>query len=474
MRRLPDRRGRFRPARAAGFAAATLVLCAACSVNRAPGEAGAAAAAEVPEPPAAWDADAPAGEVEIGWIASFGDRALAELVQEAQRHNRNLRAAAAGVERARALARQAAKSLRPTVSASAGASASGSATAEQVTAGVEIGWEADVWGRLSASERAAQASAEAAEADYRFARHSLAGGVARGYFLAIESRLQEQLARGQVEALEETLRIVELRYEQGLVGAQDVALARSDLATARDRLLAVEASERGAERALELLLGRYPAAEIEVRASLPALPPDPPAGVPSGILERRPDLVAAERRVAAAFDSLDEARAAALPAIRLTGSLGGASSGLSDLLAPANVAWRAASSLLAPLLDRGASRARIEVATVDQERALALYGDAALGAFGEVEAALDLGVVLKSRRQELEIAAREAAEAYRIADLRYREGESDLLDVLTVRRRVFAADTNLISVQRLLLDQRVDLHLALGGSWDLGGSRELE
>ncbi|MYA08554.1 MAG: TolC family protein [Holophagales bacterium] len=471
MLRQPDGRGRFRPAYATGLVAATLVLSAACSVNRPPEEAAAAVAAEPPAPPDSWDAAAAAvGAVEVGWIDSFDDQALAELVQEAQEHNRNLRAAAAGVERARALARQAAKSLRPAVSASAGASAAGTAAdpaaAEQVTAGLEIGWEADVWGRLSAGRRAAAASAQAAEADYRFARHSLAAGVAKGYFLAIESRLQEDLARSQVEALEETLRIVELRYEQGLVGAQDVALARSDLASARDRLLTVEASERGAERALELLLGRYPAAELKVRASLPELPPDPPAGVPSGILEGRPDLVAAERRVAAAFDSLDEARAAALPSIRLTGSLGAASSGLSDLLAPSNVAWRAASSLLAPLLDRGGRRARIEVATADQERALALYGDAALAAFGEVEAALDLGIVLKSRREELEIAAREAAEAYRIADLRYREGESDLLDVLTVRRRVFAADTNLISVRRLLLDQRIDLHLALGGSWD--------
>ena len=448
---------------------AAFLLLPGCAVNRPPEEATAAAAAEVPEPPEAWTGEEVAGDVQVGWIDSFADPTLAELVREAQEHNKNLQAAAANVERARALARQAGAALKPTTGLSVGGARSGvtgsSNQTDQLTVGVDISWEVDVWGRVRAGRRGAVASAEAAAADFLFAQYSLAAGVARGYFLAIEAGRQEEVAQETVDALEETLRIVSLRFENGMVGAQDVSLAKSDLATARDRLVTVQGSRRDAQRALELLLGRYPAAELEVRESLPTLPPGPPAGLPSEILERRPDLVAAERRVAAAFDAVDQARAARLPAVQLTGSLGGASRGLSSLLDPANLAWRAGASLLAPLFDGGARREQVEIATADQKQSLALYGDAALKAFGEVEKSLDQGVVLSQRRGELEIAAQEAKEAYRIADLRYREGESDLLDVLAVRQRVLAADSNLVSVERQLLDQRVSLHLALGGSW---------
>lgn len=461
---------RWLPSRGFALVAASFILLPGCSVNRPPEQAAAAAAAEVPEPPDAWTGEEEAGEVQVGWIDSFDDSTLGELVREAQEHNKNLQAAAANVERAQALARQAGAALKPSVGLSAGGTRSGvtgsSNQTDQLTLGVDISWEADLWGRVRAGRRGAVASAAAAAADFRFAQYSLAAGVARGYFLAIEAGQQVKVAQETVEALEETLRIVNLRFENGMVGQQEVSLTKSDLATARDRLVTVRGSQRDAQRALELLLGRYPAAELEVRESLPALPPSPSAGLPSEILERRPDLVAAERRVAAAFDVVDQARAARLPAVQLTGSLGGASSGLSSLLDPANLAWRAGASLLAPLFDGGARREQVEIATADQKQALALFGDAALKAFGEVEQSLDQGVVLSRRRGELEIAAQEAKEAYRIADLRYQEGESDLLDVLSVRQRVFAAGTNLVSVERQLLDQRVSLHLALGGSWE--------
>ena len=447
-----------------------VVLLAGCSVNRPPEEAEAAAKAQVPETPEEWAVEAAAGDVRIGWLASFEDPTLTELVREAQEHNKDLQAAAAGVERARAMARQAGAALKPVVNLSAGGARSGvsssSTQSDQLNVGLDVAWEADLWGRLRAGRRGAVASAEAAQADLRYARHSLAAAVARGYFLAIEAGLQENVTKETVAALEETLRIVNLRYEEGMVSAQDLALTRSDLATAREGLATVEGSLRDALRALEILLGRYPGAELDVEKTLPPLPSEPPAGLPSEILERRPDLVAAERRVAAAFDALDQARAARLPTLQLTGTLGGSSSALSSLLDPANVAWRLGTSLLAPLFDGGRRRDQVVVATADQEQALAAYGQAALQAFGEVENNLDLGGVLKRRRAELEVAAKNAKEAYRIAELRYKEGESDLLDVLSVRQRVFSADSSLVSVQRQLLAQRVSLHLALGGEWE--------
>ncbi len=449
--------------------AAALVVLVACSVSTPPETARSAAEAQVPEQPE-WTSDAAAGDVEVGWLGSFDDATLAELVREAQEHNKDLQAAAANVDRALALAKQAGAALGPTVNLSAGGARSGvassSAQSDTLSVGLDVAWEADLWGRLRAGRRGAVASAEAAAADFRSAQHSLAAAVARGYFLAIEAGLQTEVTKDTVEALEETLRIVNLRYEEGMVSAQDLALVRSDLATAREGLAAVEGSRRDALRALELLLGRYPAAELDVERDLPPLPPAPPAGLPSDILERRPDLVAAERRVAASFDAVDQARAARLPTLQLTGSLGGSSSALSSLLDPANVAWRLGTSLLAPLFDGGRRRAQVEISTAEQEQALAAYGQAALQAFSDVESNLDLGGVLNRRRAELEVAAENAQEAYRIAELRYKEGESDLLDVLSVRQRVFAAESNLVSVKRQLLDQRVSLHLALGGDWE--------
>ncbi|MCH9646592.1 MAG: efflux transporter outer membrane subunit [Deltaproteobacteria bacterium] len=455
-----------------GFAiAAALFLLPGCSQNRPPEAADTAAQAQVPEIPDAWSAGTKGEAIEVGWLASFEDQTLRDLVSEAQVHNKSLQAAAANVDRARALARQAGSALKPQVGLSAGGSRSGvagsSAQTDNLNLGLDISWELDVWGRLRAGRRGALASAESAEADFRFSQYSLAAGVARGYFLAIEAGQQEEVAQETVAALEETLRIVDLRYENGVVSAQDQALARADLATARDRLVTVEGSRRDALRSLEVLLGRYPAAELEVGKTLPLAPPHPPAGLPSEILERRPDLIAAERQVAAAFDAVDQARAARLPTLGLTGSLGGSSSDLSSLVDPANLAWRVGSSLLAPLFDGGRRRDQVTVATADQEQALAAYGQAALQAFGEVETSLDQGVILSRRREELTIAAKEAKEAHRIADLRYREGESDLLDVLGARQRVIAADSNLVSVERQLLDQRVNLHLALGGNWQV-------
>ncbi len=215
-----------------------------------------------------------------------------------------------------------------------------------------------------------------------------------------------------------------------------------------------------------MLIGRYPGAVLELRETLPEAPPSPPAGLPSEVLERRPDLVAADRRVAAAFNATNQARAARLPTISLTGNASAASGSLSSLLDSSNVAWTAGTNLLAPIFDGGALRENVNIATAEQEQALAAYGQTAINAFREVETGLDQGVVVQQRIKDLEIAAREAEEAYRIARLRYQEGEEDLLTVLTIQQRVISARSSLSIAERLQLEQRVNLNLALGGSWE--------
>jgi len=455
----------------------TIVACLLTACGAAPSretieaDVDQAVESETPVLPEQWGTQSDAGVVQVGWIEIFNDPALTRLVTDAQTNNRDLAVAAANVDRAWALARQAGAVLSPDISLAAtggrsGSSDSSSPTTTKLSLGLQVSWEADLWGRLRAGQRGAVASAQAVEADYRFAQYSLAAATAKAYFTSIESKFQADIARETVEILEETQRIVNVKHDNGMASAQDVSLTRSDLASARERLTTVDGSYRDALRALEVLLGRYPSAELDVRDSLPAVPPPPPAGIPSELLERRPDIVAAERRVAAAFNATAQAQAARLPTVGLTGNLGGASSSLSDLLDPANVAWSAGANLLAPIFDGGRRREAVEIATAEQKQALAAYGQAALNAFSELESNLDQGTVIAQREVDLEVAAREAEKAFRIASLRYEEGEEDLLSVLTIQQRVISAKSALSSVERLLLEQRINLNLALGGSWD--------
>ncbi|CAN0335916.1 unnamed protein product, partial [Chrysoparadoxa australica] len=172
-------------------------------------------------------------------------------------------------------------------------------------------------------------------------------------------------------------------------------------------------------------------------------PEQPAPGIPSTLLERRPDVIAAERNVAAAFNSLDQAKAARMPSLSLTGSLGGSSADLANLLNPTNIAWQAATSLVAPLIDGGLRESQVLQANAEQKQAIAAYGQTALDAFQEVESGLDQSVVLLERSASLKVAAEEANKALRIARLRYDEGETDLLDVLTIQQRVFSSDADL-------------------------------
>ena len=318
---------------------------------------------------------------------------------------------------------------------------------------------------MRTSRRAAAFSAYSAEADFVFSQYALAAAVAQTYFLVIEAGLQKEVSQKSFAALQETNRIVSAQYELGAGSALDLALSRADLAGARASVAEAEGAERNAIRALEVLLGRYPAAELEGRVSLPEAPPPPPAGLPSALLERRPDIIAAELTVASAFNNVQSARAARLPAISLTSSINGSSTELADIVDPENVVWQVAGNLLGPLFDGGLRKARVDEANAGQKLAIAAYGQTALSAFQEVESSLDQNIVLRERALALREAAEQANRAFEIAQLRYQEGETDLLDVLTIQSNSFAADSALVSVERAQLDEWINLNLALGGGW---------
>lgn len=419
--------------------------------------------------PDSWGTKASTAEVSIDWLNDFKDPLLLVLIDEGKANNLDLQSAAGNVEKAWVLANQAGAALQPVANLSLGDAVSGTANGtpsiNRNSLTTQISWELDIWGRIRASSRAAVQSARSAEADYKYALHSLSANIAKAYFIVIEAKSQADVSRKNQSILKRTLRIVNVQFENGLATAQDVSLSRSKLASAEENLLQVEASKREAVRSLELLLGRYPNAELELPDILPVLPPSLPAGLPSAILERRPDIIAAERKLAAAFDSTDAAQAAALPSFSLTGSIGGSSADLSKILDPANVAWQLAANLMVPIFDQGAIQSKIKVANIEQKQALNFYVKTALDAFSDVETLLDQGNVLDQREKFLIESQRQINNAYRIANLRYQEGEIELLDVLTLQQQAISADSNSVAIKRALLDQRVNLYLALGGAW---------
>jgi NodT family efflux transporter outer membrane factor (OMF) lipoprotein len=448
-----------------------LVLVAGCaSVDSGTESARSAASEQFNDLPTSWQAvQAKVGDVENGWVASFGDPNLTELVNEAQTNNRDLRAAALNVERSWLLAKQSGAALSPQVNASLGGSGggdfSGASSDNPRTIGIQASWELDVWGRIRSGEQAALRSAEAAEADYRFSQFSISAAVARAYFGAVNAYQQAEIAGEIVRALEKTQSIVHAQYDNGVASAQDLALAKANLASSSDTLVSAKASSEDALRALEVLLGRYPAADLFVGNTLPSKPANPPAGLPAGVLERRPDLVAAERRIAASIKSVDQAKAARLPTISLTTGASGASQDLSDLLKPGNMLWTAAANLLVPIVDGGARRTQVEVSTLEQKAAVEAYASAALNAFSEVEKALADGVTVELRKSFLEEASSASDEALRLARLQYEVGEIDLLSVLQLEQAAFGARSNLLTINRLELEQHIDLSVALGGEW---------
>jgi NodT family efflux transporter outer membrane factor (OMF) lipoprotein len=409
---------------------------------------------------------------------------LPALVHEALVANHDLQAAAARLEQAQEVARIAVADLQPQVGAGLSAArqrqvfvgfpipgSAGNVLSTQSTrygVSLDATWEVDLWGRLRAGARAAVADAQAVAADVRGARLSLASQTARAWFAAVEAAEQRRLARATASSRQESAAAVRVRYEQGLRPALDLRLALSQQAEAAAAVQQRQAQLDLVVRQLEALLGRYPGGALEGRleaASLPALPPPVPAGLPAEVFGRRPDLVAAERRLAAAAQRRQAARRALYPRLTLTAAGGTASDQLGDLLDGDFRVWSLVAGLTQPLFQGGRLRAGVRRAQAAEEEALASWAGAALRAFAEVESALAVAGALAAREQLLAASAQQLGAARQLAGERYRSGVGDYLTLLESESREHAARSALLSVRRQRLDNRIDLHLALGGGF---------
>lgn len=453
--------------------AAVLIFCTTgCAVRKPPSQkdiVNKALPNAVPIPPT-WSASSIAGQVSDDWLKTFHDPQLDTIVSEAIANNLDLRQSAQRVEQARQTVIVVGASLKPQIAANLGGAAtvtspeksrSGSNMAYAV-----VGWEIDIWGKLRAQRSAAQESYEATALDYAFARQSLAATAADSWYLAVETRQLLILAQENVNICDRLLELSRVRRSAGKVADLDVAEARAALDTAQSGLRVAQQLYSEARRNLEVLIGRYPAAKVEVSQTFSALPPPVAPGLPSSLLQRRPDVIAAERQVQAAFHTNEVARLALYPSLSLNvfggrfGDLLLAAQGLNPWL------FHSAIGMTVPIYEGGALRAQVRIATAQQEQAVAYYGSVSLAAFEEVETALTNEDLLSQRLPFEENAVKDRSEAFRLGEIKYRSGTSDLFLVLQLQQEQITEQINLIKLRYALLGNRINLHLALGGSFN--------
>jgi multidrug efflux system outer membrane protein len=422
---------------------------------------------------AAWRAGAmPTGAIQDNWLSSFNDTQLDALVEEALTNNLDLAAAALQVERAAAQVDLARSALRPAIRVLGsggikGSGGDGEANSPLNIISAGVSWEPDLWGRLRYGRNAAQSAYESVQADFEFGRQSLAASVARSWFMATETLNQQRIADEMVGAAAELLKVAENRHRVGAGSEQDVALARANVRSFEDNARQTRLAHQQAVRAVELMLGRYPAAELEARPELAQLPGPVPVGMPLDMLERRPDLVGAERRVAAAFNRVGESKAAMLPRIGLNASVGLIDSEVLQLKDDfENPSLGAGGRVVAPIYLGGALRTQVKIRTIEQKAAIAEYGQMALRAIGDVESALATGANLAERESILADLVEQNARALELTDKSYRIGKSSLADVQQRQIDLNASRLVLLRVRSEALNQRVNLHLALGGSFE--------
>lgn len=432
--------------------------------------------------PEAWGAGpSAAGEIDSTWWREFGDPVLDSLIAEAIGQNFTLQTALARLDAAAAQARMAGAALTPQLNAALVASRRKqnfigfpipgapdrvlSTTTTTYTPSVNLSWELDLWGRIRSGRQAALAEVQATHADYAGAQLSLAGQVSKAWFAAIEAERQVALAQQTYENYRLSSERIRERYIRGLRRSLDLRLARANAASAEAILQQRRIARDAIVRQLEVLLGRYPNAALAVHDSLPALPLQIPAGLPADLIARRPDVVAAERRLAAADARIREARAALYPQFSLTGSAGTSTRELHDLVSGDFGVWSIVGNLLQPLFHGGRLRAGVLLAKSQAKLALAQYGQTVLGAYREVESALANSRYLAERERALAEATRQAQAARDLAEEQYARGLSDVITLLEAQRQAYSSESQLIAVRRERLQARVDLYLALGGGF---------
>lgn len=468
-----------------------VLLVAGCS-SPVPREAGTLAFPH----PKQWSGNGQLAEAfSAGWLDAFNDAQLKSLVTDGLNGNFDLKAAAARVTAAREQVAVAGAGRWPqlwfTPDYQRSRTNSGSTAVESgnFDALFNFSWELDVWGRIKAGQQASLEDAEAVNADYGAARLSLAARIAQTYFEFSEAQLQVSVAEQSVKDRGVIADLVRGRFNKGLTRGLDLRLVLTDQANAEAQLAQARNDVQLLGRRLQILLGRYPDGKLiavnnvvgskgandfaptsfssAMQMTGVSILPEPPAmlaaGLPAELLSRRPDIDAAFKRLQATDSRLESAEKALLPRITLTAAGGASSPALTELIDPRAAAWNLAAGLAQPLFNGGRLRGEIRVSEARVQEAYHQYQSVALNAFKEVEQALAAEAWLSTQEKALREAVAQTEASRKLAIYSYRQGLIEILTLLDSYRSTLNAQSAHLAVQRQLLNNRINLYLALGG-----------
>ncbi|MCL2656000.1 MAG: efflux transporter outer membrane subunit [Betaproteobacteria bacterium] len=422
-----------------------------------------------------WQPATPQDEIPRGnWWGVFKDATLDGLMHEVDINNLNVQAAEAQYRQAQALTDQASAALFPVIQASVGETRSTGAlsstqhgsTQNNFSALLNASWELDVWGKLRRGREAAEASAEASAADFESARLAARAQLATSYFQLRVLDAQRQLLEETTLAYERALKITRNQFASGVVTKADVAQAESQLYSTRASLLDTKLARAQTEHAVALLVGKAPADFSLADAELTDTTPEVPPGLPSTLLQRRPDIAAAERRMAASNAQIGVAVAAFYPSLTLSASGGYQSSSFSDWFSLPNRVWSLGPQFAATLFDGGARSAAQRQSEAAYDAVVANYRQTVLTAFQEVEDNL-VALRMLTQEQTNQTAARNAARvSLNIVSNQYRAGTVTYLNVVQAQTTLLSAENTLLNTRNRRLAASVGLIKALGGGWE--------
>ena len=411
----------------------------------------------------------------LPWWDLLRDEQLQSLIKVALAENRDLRQAVATVEEFQARAFIARSDFMPGISGSGNAPVFGRKTVFLVPGFANpfnyylqgnLSWELDIWGRIRRSNEAARADLLSKEENRRAVTIQLVSAVGEAYFNLLQFDTQLDIAKRTVQSWEESVRISQARLKQGMTSRLDADQFEAERAGAAARTAELERQMVQAENQLSVLLGRKPFAITRGRSlHEQVMPPKVPAGLPSELMQRRPDLLQTEQQLAAATARIGAAKADRFPKITLTGLLGSASPQLAKFFSDPAFYGVGGAGFIGPLLNSQVLGFQQEAAEAQAKQALAQYEQSILVAFREVEDAL---VAVRTARAQNEAQQQQVAalqSALKLAELRYKGGLANYLDVLVSRRNLFEAELALTSSRRLHLVSVVQLYKALGGGW---------
>jgi NodT family efflux transporter outer membrane factor (OMF) lipoprotein len=399
------------------------------------------------------------------WLKQFNDTELNELVAEALKNHPDVRVMAARRLQAQALIDAAGGAQYPGVGVIGNTGGRVGSSGTGLT-GYYIGanWELDLWGRVRNQVAGAQQNARALNAEQEAAQLSLIGTLTKTVWLARGLQEQARLAQENADAAARYAELTVIREQIGASSKNDVAQASANAAQSKEGALIAKQSRDQALRAVEILVGRYPHATPLKTTQLPALPPPVAAGIPADILERRPDIIAAEARVNSAFYAAAEKRVARLPKISLTAGFGYINSQVFSLINGPTSSLGVGANVMLPLFQGGAIEAQIAYQNAEAQAALANYGKVVLNAFGDVENALNGEMTWRERTLQLQTQLREQKQILKNTEQEFIIGRIDQRQIQQQKIKTNTTEINFRQGQVDALTQRVNLYLALGGS----------